>query len=59
VARIFQAIRDAVGDELEIGLGTHGQFSTAGAKRIAVLRLWLRFLLANQLLDAFFWPDPI
>ena len=34
-ARIFQAIRDAVGDELEIGIGTHGQFSTAGAIRVA------------------------
>lgn len=35
VARIFQSIRDAVGDELEIGIGTHGQFSTAGAIRVA------------------------
>ncbi len=34
-AKIFRAIRDAVGDELEIGIGTHGQFSTAGAIRIA------------------------
>ena len=34
-AKIFQAIRDAVGDELEIGIGTHGQFSTAGAIRVA------------------------
>ena len=34
-ASIFRAIRDAVGDELEIGLGTHGQFSTAVAIRIA------------------------
>ena len=34
-ASIFQAIRDAVGDELEIGIGTHGQFSTAGAIRVA------------------------
>ena len=34
-ARIFEAIRDAVGDELEIGIGTHGQFSTSGAIRIA------------------------
>lgn len=34
-ARIFRAIRDAVGDELEIGIGTHGQFSTAGAIRAA------------------------
>ena len=34
-ARIFAAIRDAVGDELEVGIGTHGQFSTAGAIRVA------------------------
>ena len=35
VAKIFKAIRDAVGDELEIGIGTHGQFSTAVAIRVA------------------------
>ncbi len=35
VAKIFRAIRDAVGDELEIGIGAHGQFSTAGAIRVA------------------------
>jgi len=34
-AKIFRAIRDAVGDELEIGIGTHGQFSTGGAIRVA------------------------
>ncbi|HEX5416291.1 MAG TPA: mandelate racemase/muconate lactonizing enzyme family protein [Chloroflexota bacterium] len=34
-ARIFKAIREAVGDELEVGIGTHGQFSTAGAIRAA------------------------
>ncbi len=34
-ASIFRAIRDAVGDDLEIGIGTHGQFSTAGAIRVA------------------------
>ncbi|MCC6627387.1 MAG: mandelate racemase/muconate lactonizing enzyme family protein [Chloroflexi bacterium] len=34
-AKIFQSIREAVGDELEIGIGTHGQFSTAGAIRAA------------------------
>ena len=34
-ARIFKAMRDAVGDELEIGIGTHGQFTTAGAIRAA------------------------
>lgn len=35
VARIFQSIRDAVGDELEVGIGTHGQFTTAVAIRVA------------------------
>jgi 2-dehydro-3-deoxyphosphogalactonate aldolase len=34
-ARIFRHVRDAVGDELEVGIGTHGQFSTAGAVRAA------------------------
>lgn len=34
-AQIFRHIRDAVGDELEAGIGTHGQFSTAGAIRAA------------------------
>ena len=34
-AKIFRSIRDAVGDELEVGIGTHGQFSTAGAVRAA------------------------
>ena len=35
VAKIFECIRDSVGDDLEVGIGTHGQFSTAGAIRIA------------------------
>lgn len=35
VAKIFKCIRDAVGDELEIAIGTHGQFSTASAIRVA------------------------
>ena len=35
VAKIFKSIRDAVGDELEIAIGTHGQFSTATAIRVA------------------------
>lgn len=34
-ASIFRYVREAVGDELEIGIGTHGQFSTAGAIRAA------------------------
>ena len=36
-AEIFRHIREAVGDELEVGIGTHGQFSTAGAIRAAQL----------------------
>lgn len=35
VAKICQTIRDAVGDDVEIGLGTHGQFTTYGAIRVA------------------------
>ena len=35
VAKIFRHIRDAVGDELEIGIGTHGQFTTYTAIRVA------------------------
>ena len=35
VADIFKGIRDAVGDEVEIGLGTHGQFNTYSAIRVA------------------------
>jgi galactonate dehydratase len=35
VARIFECIRDAVGDELEIGIGTHGQLTTYSAIRVA------------------------
>jgi galactonate dehydratase len=35
VARIFSCMRDAVGDELEIGLGTHGQLTTSSAIRVA------------------------
>jgi 2-dehydro-3-deoxyphosphogalactonate aldolase len=34
-ASIFREIRNAVGDELEIGIGTHGQFTTAVAIRVA------------------------
>ena len=35
VARIFACIRDAVGDALEVGIGTHGQFTTYSAIRVA------------------------
>ena len=34
-ASIFRHVREAVGDELEVGIGTHSQFSTAGAIRAA------------------------
>jgi galactonate dehydratase len=35
VAKIFESMRDAVGDALEIAIGTHGQFTTYGAIRVA------------------------
>ena len=35
VAKMFECIRDAVGDEVEIGIGTHGQLTTSSAIRIA------------------------
>ena len=50
VARIFQCIRDAVGDDLEIGIGTHGQFSTAGAIRVAK---------ALEEFDPFWFEEPV
>ena len=31
----FEEIRDAVGDEIEIGIGTHGQLTTSSAIRVA------------------------
>ena len=34
-ARIFRCMREAVGDELEIGIGTHGQLTTYSAIRAA------------------------
>ena len=49
-ARIFRAIRDAVGDELEVGIGTHGQFSTAGAIRVA--KVFEEF-------DPFWFEEPV
>ena len=45
VAKIFRAMRDAVGDELEIGIGTHGQFSTSGAIRVASILEGIQSLL--------------
>ena len=50
VAKIFQCIRDAVGDELEIGIGTHGQFSTAGAIRVAKIL---------EEFDPFWFEEPV
>lgn len=49
-AKIFRAIRDAVGDELEVGIGTHGQFSTAGAIRVA--KVFEEF-------DPFWFEEPV
>jgi len=50
VAKIFQVIRDAVGDDLEIGIGTHGQFSTAGAIRVAKIL---------EEFDPFWFEEPV
>ena len=50
VATIFRAMRDAVGDELEIGIGTHGQFSTAVALRVADIL---------EEFDPFFFEEPV
>jgi 2-dehydro-3-deoxyphosphogalactonate aldolase len=36
-AELFARIRGAVGFDLEVGIGTHGQFTTAGAIRVASL----------------------
>ena len=49
-AKIFRSIRDAVGDRLEIGIGTHGQFSTAGAIRVASLL---------EEFNPFFFEEPV
>ena len=50
VARIFQCIRDAVGDELEIGIGTHGQLTTYSAIRVAK---------ALEEFDPFWFEEPV
>ena len=34
-AKIFESIRNAVGNKLEVGIGTHGQLSTFSAIRVA------------------------
>ena len=34
-AKIFESIRNAVGNELEVGIGTHGQLTTYSAIRVA------------------------
>ncbi len=50
VAKIFRAIRDAVGADLEIGIGTHGQFSTSGAIRVASIL---------EEFDPFWFEEPV
>lgn len=50
VARMFSAIRDSVGDRLEIGIGTHGQFTSAGAIRVANVL---------EEFDPFFFEEPV
>ncbi len=50
VARIFRAMRDAVGDQLEIGIGTHGQFTTSGAIRVASIL---------EEFNPFFFEEPV
>ena len=49
-AKIFRCIRDAVGDELEVGIGTHGQFSTSGAIRVAKVL---------EEFDPFWFEEPV
>ncbi|MCH8063947.1 MAG: mandelate racemase/muconate lactonizing enzyme family protein [Chloroflexi bacterium] len=34
-AKIFESIRDAVGNKMEVGIGTHGQLTTYSAIRVA------------------------
>jgi 2-dehydro-3-deoxyphosphogalactonate aldolase len=50
VANICQKIRDAVGDDVEIGLGTHGQFTTYGAIRVAKIL---------EKYDLFWFEEPV
>ncbi len=50
VGRIFEAIRRTVGDKLEIGFGGHGQFSTAGAIRLAKIL---------EPYDPYFFEEPV
>jgi 2-dehydro-3-deoxyphosphogalactonate aldolase len=50
VAEIFQHMRDAVGDKLEIGIGTHGQFSTHSAIRVAKIL---------EPYDPFWFEEPV
>jgi 2-dehydro-3-deoxyphosphogalactonate aldolase len=50
VGRIFRCIRDAVGDNLEVGIGTHGQFTTYSAIRVAK---------ALEEYDPFWFEEPV
>jgi galactonate dehydratase len=36
-AKIFESIRDSVGDQIEVGIGTHGQLTTYSAIRVAAI----------------------
>ena len=49
-ARIFECIRAAVGDKLEIAIGTHGQFPTFVAIRVAK---------ALEEYDPFWFEEPV
>ena len=48
--KVFKCIRDAVGDELEIGIGTHGQLTTYSAIRVA---------RALEEYDPFWFEEPV
>ena len=50
VAKVFEYMRAAVGDTLEIAIGTHGQFTTFGAIRVAK---------ALEEYDPFWFEEPV
>ena len=50
VAKVFEIMRAAVGDKLEIGIGTHGQFTTYSAIRVAK---------ALEEYDPFWFEEPV
>jgi 2-dehydro-3-deoxyphosphogalactonate aldolase len=60
VANILKAIRDAVGDEVEICIGTHGQFTTYCAIRVAKILekynpLWFEEPVSPENVDEMAW----